>query len=255
MLAPPAAAEARLDWKAELRPTPRALLVELRLRNTGDAPARELFVEGELAGQRASAELPSLAQGEEQPATLRFPAELPRPGRYALTLLVEHREQPADAPPRGQRGYLLLELGAQPQPALNVRLEAASLDVAGLLPVVLESADGAAHRAGLRVLTPIGINVLEAPAEVLVPPAGPVRVPVKLIRGSAARGLRHGVVVVAAPLDGPLERAAAASGEVEVVADPAWLPRLRPALIALGALLLLAAGLLELRDRRAAPTR
>jgi hypothetical protein len=244
----------RLQWKAELRATARDLLVELELKNAGDAPARELYVEGELAGQRASAELASLARGEDRLATLRFSPELPRPGRYALMLLIEHKELPADAPSRGERGYLLVELGAKPEPALSVRLEPVSLDVAGVLPVLLESADGAAHRAALRVLTPIGINVLEAPAEIQVPATGLARVPVKLIRGSAARGRRHGVIVVATPVEGPLERAAAAAGEVAVVADPAWLPRLRPVLIGVGALLLIAAGLLELRERRSAPT-
>lgn len=251
LFAAPAFAEARFEWKAELRATARALLVELRLRNTGDSGARQVFVEGELAGQRASAELPSVLRGEEGVAVLRFPPEIPRPGRHALTLLIEHRpEQPADAPPRGERGYLLLELLARPQPALQVRVEPAVLDVSGLVHVVLESADGAAHRAGLRVLPPWGINVLEAPAEVVVPGSGQARVLVRLIRGSAARGSRHGLIVVASPLDGPLERASVAQGEIVVAADPAWLPRLRPALFALGALLLIAAAVLELRSRR-----
>lgn len=241
---------------AELRTTARALHVEIRLRNRGDEPARALFVEGELAGRRAQAELPTLGAGEERALTLSFPSYLPRPGRYALTLLIEYRpDKPPDATPHNERAYLLLDLGARPQPALAVRVEPLTLDVSGTASVVLESADGAAYRAALRVVLPAGVNVLEAPAEVLVPAVGSTSVPVRLIRGSSARGLRHGIIVIAVPIDGPLERASVAVAEIQIAADRAWLPRLRPALIVLGALLLIAAAASELRGRRGAPTR
>jgi len=174
-----------------------------------------------------------------------------RPGRYALTFRIEYRpDQPAEAPPRDEWAFVLAELGAQPQPALAVRIEPLTLDVAGTANVVLESADGAAHRAGVRVLLPSGVNVLEAPLEADVPAAGEVRVPVRLVRGDAPRGRPHAMIVIAGPVDGPLERASVAKGEIQIASDPAWLPRLRPGLAALGALLLLAAIALELRARR-----
>ena len=227
--------------------------MEVRLRNRGDEPARALFVEAELAGRRAQAELLALAAGEERLVPLSFPSYLPRPGRYALTLLIEYKpDKPPDATARNERAYLLLDLGARPQPALGVRVEPLTLDVIGTASVVLESADGAAHRAALRVVLPAGVNVLEAPAEVLVPAVGRVSVPVRLVRGSSARGFRHGIIVIAGPIDGPLERTSVAVGEIQIAADPAWLPRLRPALIVLGALLLIAAVASELRGRRGA---
>ena len=77
--------------------------MDVRLRNRGDSRALALFVEGELAGRRAHAELPTLAAGEERLLTLSFPTYLPRPGRYALTLLIEHRpDKPPDAPPHNE---------------------------------------------------------------------------------------------------------------------------------------------------------
>lgn len=234
---------------------PSALEVELRLRNIGDSPARALFVEGELAGRRAEAELASLEAGAAARLPLRFPSYLPRPGRYALTLLFEYRPaQPPDALPHNERAFLLLDLGARPQPALGVRIEPLTLDVSGTVRIVLESADGAAYRAGLRILLPAGVNVLEAPAEVDVPAGGRVSVPVRLVRGSSARGHAHGIIVIAGPVDGPLERASVAVGQIQIAPDPAWLPRLRPALGALGALLLIAAVASELRGRRGTPT-
>lgn len=247
-----AEAEVRFDFPAVVRKAARALEVDVRLRNDGASEVRSLFVEGELAGRRAEAELPMLAGGALHVFTLRFPRYLPRPGRYALTLLAEYRiDKPPDAPPHNQRAFLLLDLGARPQPALGVRIEPLTLDVAGSASVVLESVDGAAHRAGLRILLPAGVNVLEAPAEVDVPAGGRVSVEVRLIRGAAPRGQAHGIIAVAGPVDGPLERASVAVGEIRIAPDPAWLPRLRPVLVALGALLLLAAAASELRGRRA----
>jgi len=245
------AAELRFDVSAEIRKGAGVLDVEVRLHNRGDSPVRALFLEGELAGRRADAELAALKAGEARVLALRFPGYLPRPGRYALTFRIEYRpDQPAEALPRDEWAFVLVELGAQPQPALAVRIEPLTLDVAGTANVVLESADGAAHRAGVRVLLPSGVNVLEAPLEADVPAAGEVRVPVRLVRGDAPRGRPHAMIVIAGPVDGPLERASVAKGEIQIASDPAWLPRLRPGLAALGALLLLAAIALELRARR-----
>lgn len=252
MAAPiPLRAEVRFELSAEVRKGAGFLELDVRLHNRGDSNARALFVEGELAERRAEAELPALSAGEARVCTLRFPGYLPRPGRYALTLRIEYRpDQPPEALPQSERAFLLLELGARPQPALSIRIEPLTVDVVGTATVVLESADGAAHRAGLRVLLPSGVNVLEAPAEAQVPAGGRISVPVRLVRGGASRGRRLAMIVVAGPIDGPLERTSVVVGQIQIAPDPAWLPRLRPGLAALGALLLLAAVAIELRARR-----
>jgi len=252
LLAPASlSAEVRFAVSGQIRTAAPALELDLRLRNSGDSKARALAILGELAGQHDVAELAALSAGESSVLTLRFPARLPRPGRYALALRIEYRpDQPADAPLRHAPGFLLVDLGGAAQPALAIRVEPPTLDVAATALIVVESADGAAHRAGVRVLLPSGINVREAPAEVDVPAAGRVSVPVRLIRGDAARGSRQQMLVVAGPVDGSLERTSVAQAEIQIAPDPAWLPRLRPGLVALGALLLLAATALEWRVRR-----
>ena len=231
----------------------RALEIELSLRNVGDMAAREIWIEGELSGQRATAELAAFPAGEKHALTLRFPKALSRPGTYALTLLIEFRpELPKDASPTNQRAYLLLALGARPQPAIEVAISETMLDLAASVPVFLSSADGASHRVGFRALSPLGVNVLEAPLEVEVPATGRARVDVRVIRGSAQRGARHDLMVVAGPLDGPLERATVGIGTIRIAPDAAVLPRIRTPLFLVGAGLLLLAFGLEWRRREAA---
>jgi len=111
-----------------------------------------------------------------------------------------------------------------------------------VLPVSLESTDGAPHRVRVRVETPRGFVPEGRPQTVDVPAHGRVNVDVGLLRGTAARGTPQGVVIVAEAVDGPLERMAVATAIVEIAPDPAWLPRLR-APLAVVAFVLLAAGI------------
>jgi hypothetical protein len=156
-------------------------------------------------------------------------------------------------PPTSQRAFLLLSVGANPPPALRVSAEEATLETAGALAVRVESADGAAHRARLRVLTPRGINA-NTPVEVDVPASGAVTARVPLLRGTVARPSRQGVVAVAEAVDGDLAHAAVATTLVHVAADSAVLPRLRTWLAAAAILLLLAAAAVEWRSRRPTPS-
>jgi hypothetical protein len=117
----------------------------------------------------------------------------------------------------------------------------------GDVRVGVESADGAAHRVRVRVLTPPGLQAPDA-AEVAVPASGRVTATVRVWRSSAARGSRQPLVAVAESMDG--ERAdASAALFADVLPDPAWMPRLRRPLGALALLLMAAAALLELRRR------
>jgi hypothetical protein len=252
LVAPQAlAAQVRFEVSGGVARGP-GLAVELSLQNSGDLEARDVFVEGELAGTRAHGELGSLAAGARRSIRLSFPGLAARPGRNALTLQIEYKPaEPKDAVARQQPGLLLLELGGAAPPVLGVAIEPSLLDVSAVAWVVLESLDRAPHRAALTVLLATGVNLLEAPREVAVPASGRLRVPLRLVRGDAPRGGRHAITVVAAPIGEPLEGASAGHGEIEIAADPARLPRLRPWLFALGALLLLAALLAELHARRA----
>ena len=112
----------------------------------------------------------------------------------------------------------------------------------------MESADGAPHRARVRVQTPAGLQAPDA-AEVDVAATGRVAASVRVWRSSAPRGSRQALLVVAEPLDA---NRPAASQQVfaEILPDPAWMPRLRRPLGVLALLLMAAAALLELRRGR-----
>ena len=111
----------------------------------------------------------------------------------------------------------------------------------------VESADGAAHRVRVRVLTPPGLQAPD-PALVAVPASGRVTATVRVWRSSAARGSRQPLVVVAESMDG--ERAApSAALFADILPDPAWMPRLRRPLGVLALLLMAAAALLQARRR------
>ena len=235
------------------------LEVAVKLQNLGDEKASPLTIQGELAGERGEARLAAgVEAGASESAVLRFPLEVPRPGLHAVTLLLEWPVGPAPAdgslpPMASQRAFLLLTLGVVAEPGVHVKAPDFELETRGDLPVDLESADGSAHRVSLRVLTPRGLNVLDAGGEVIVPASGRVTAPVTLVRGSAPRESRQGIVVVASVLDGPLERTSAATGVVSLSRDPALLPRLRPALWLVAAALLAAAAYAERKARPAPP--
>lgn len=228
------------------------------LRNAGDDKAAPLAVLAELMGRTREARLESGVEGgAEATVALRFPFEVPRPGLHAIVLLLEWPVGPAPAsggepPLASQRAYLLLTLGVAAEPAVRLMVPELSLETMGALPVGLESADGAAHRVAVRVLTPRGLNVLGVSSvEVDVPASGRVDASFSLLRAGAPRESRQGILIVASAADGPLERTAVATGVVKIARDPALLPRLRPALWILAALLLAAAAWAELRRPRA----
>jgi hypothetical protein len=178
-----------------------------------------------------------------------------RAGLHALTLLMEHPldglpDAAGNPPVESRRAYLLLALGARPDAAVQVEAGQATIDVEGVLPARLESADGQAHRVSLRVLTARGLRALDPPHTVKVPPSGAVTVPLRLVRAGASRGTSHGVLVVAKTLDGSVARTSVETAIVEVAADPSVLPRIRGPLLVLGLALLGVATAVELWRRR-----
>jgi hypothetical protein len=232
------------------------LSVRVTLKNAGDRATGAVNLEGELLGRQDVGRLEEgVPAGQARSLVLRYPPDLPRPGVYALTLLVDFAEATPGAdsntPTVSQRAFLLLALGASPEPAVKVEAAEGRLDTRSDLAVGLESQDGAAHRVRLRVLTPHGLRAENPIAEVAVPPAGRVSVPVPLYRANAPRGSQQGVLLVAETSDGPLARTAVATAVVDIAPDSAWLPRLRLPLFVLAVLLLLTAVALELRPGRA----
>jgi hypothetical protein len=254
-LATPAGAlgQVRLDVAGALEPAGEGILVRVDLKNGGDAAAQRVDVEGELLGQHAEGHVPSgLAAGAAESVRLHFLVEGPRPGVHALALHLRY-PLPGQAEPVSQRAYLLLALGARPEPAVRLTVLPAALETAGPLPVRLESADGRAHLVRLRVLTPRGVNAL-AEVEAAVPAAGTARAEVPLVRAGPARRAAEGpallgVVVLAASTDDGVENTAAATATVSVTPYEPWMPRLRIPIAVTAVLLLLSAALLELRRR------
>jgi hypothetical protein len=255
LAAPALAGEVRLDVSGQLRAEDDRLVVRVDVVNRGDASARALRVEGELLGARSEAAL-----AEDLPARavrsleLRFPQEVPRPGVHPLALHLSYTAEAAagQAPAVSQRAYLLLAVGANPAPPVRLGVPDARLARHAVLPIRLESADGAAHRVRLRALAPRGLNALAPDAPVEVPAAGAATAPLTLLRVDAPPGSQAGIVVLAVEVDGPLARTAAATGRVVVVAPPApWLPRLRVPLLVSALALLAAAVLRELWSFRA----
>ena len=235
--------------------TPR-LEVRVVVANHGDEAAAPLVVVGELLGeQRQARVVGGVAPGQDAAVVLDFPVSPPRPGRHVLTLLLEYPvggvpDAGGNRPVESQRAYLLLALGANPEPAVQLDPGPASIDIKGELPVRLESADGEAHRMLLRVVTARGLRAPSPPIEVEVPATGSVTVAVPLARAGASRGTRHGALVVAETIDGPLARTSVGVATVEVAPDPALLPRLRGPLLILALALLALAALAEARRRR-----
>ena len=237
--------------------TEDALDVRVDVRNTGDAPATPLAVEGELLGERRQARIEAgLGPGQSGSVHLLFPLAVPQPGVHALVLLLGYpQDGPQDAagnpPLASQRAYLLLALGGAAEPAVRIHSPELRLDVRGDLAVDLESLDGSPHRVRLRVLTARGIRAETSPLEVDVPARGRATAAVSLVRSGAARGTRHGILFVAETLGGALKRTSVASGAVEIEPDPAAMPLLRRPLVALALLLLAAAAGLEVARARA----
>jgi hypothetical protein len=251
--AAPVGAAVRLEISGDARLEGRALLLSVGLRNVGDVAATGLSVEAELAGRRARAEAGRLEPGASRNFDLRYVSDLERPGVYAVPLSLEYREsEDTSAPVRNELGYLLVPLGGRPVPALRVRVGTARIDELGHVPVALESADGAAHRARLSLRAPRGLNVLDPPVEVDVPAGGRASARIRVIRAGASHGSQVGVLAVAGVLDGPLQRDAVAGGTVTLRTSEPWLPPLRLPLLAVATVLICVAALIEWRRRRVA---
>ncbi len=244
------------------------LEVRVVVTNRGDQAAVPLDVVGELLGERREARVvQGVSPGGEAAVLLGFAAEDARPGLHALTLLLEHpvggaADAAGNPPVESQRAYLLLALGADPGPAVRIKVEcpeedaeadcATVIGVRGEVTVRLESTDGEAHRMRVRALTARGVRTEGPPIAVAVPATGTAGVRIPLARAGAAPGSRHGVLIIAEAIDGPLAQATVEATRVEIAPHPALLPRLRWPLLVLGLALLAVAGLAQWRRRQKA---
>jgi len=231
-----------------------ALAVRVDIVNGGDVAATSVDVRGELGDEVDVVSLPNGVPAKATRGVLFRFAHVPRPGVHVLGLRLDYVE--AAAPGRtpvttSQRAYLLLSLGANPQPALRLSAGEASIGTRGTVPVRIESADGVSHRIRVRVLTPRGLNA-DAPVEVEVPATGTATADVPVLRGNVPRPSRQGVLVVAEVLGGDMAQANVAATLVHIAPDPALLPKLRGPLGAAVIGLLLAAAVVETRSRRRA---
>ena len=248
------AAGVRLEVGGAVEAVEGVLEVRVDVTNRGDAAAATLDVRAEMGEET---DVRTVDGGVPAGATRSVPFRFDPPARYGVHLLglrLDYTDAPAPGKPApagtSQRAFLLLSVGANPPPAVRVSAEEATVETAGTVRVRVESADGAAHRARVRVLTPRGLNA-NTPVEVAVPSSGAASADVPILRGSVPRPSRQGVVAVAETLDGDLAHAAVATTLVHVGPDPALMPRLRKPLAALAVLLLLAAAFIEWRSRRA----
>jgi len=253
VLATPSGAAVRLEIGGLASEGAAGIEVSLELRNRGETPATGVHVSGELAGGAASADLDEIPPGASGVLLLRFPGARPRPGTHVVPLLLEYHDgQPAPGTvPTSQRAFLSIAFGSLVPPAVRIRLgRETTIQDAADVEVDLESEDAAAHRVEVRLLTARGLVAPDPPLVVDVPERGRVRAALPVRRSGGARGARHGALVVARTLDGPLERAQAEPAMIRVAADPALMPALRAPLLLAGVLLLLAGALLEARSLR-----
>jgi hypothetical protein len=250
----PAAAEVRFEVGGAVEAADETLDVRVDLVNKGDLAATAVDVRGELGDEEDLVAMPNgVPSGATRSVMFRF-ERVPPPGVHVLGLRLDYTEEaaPGRTPvTTSQRAYLLLSLGANPGGALRVTAGEATFGTRGIVPVRVESADGAAHRVRVRVLTPRGLNP-EAPVEIDVPAAGAVTADVAVLRGSVPRPSRQGILVIAEVIGGEMAQASVVATLVHVTPHPALLPRLRWPLGILAAALLVAAGVAEARSRRRA---
>lgn len=248
----PAAAEVRFEVGGAVEEAGETLDVRVDLVNNGDLAAMTVDVRGELGDEEdLVATLNGVPRGATRSVMFRFD-RVPPPGVHVLGLRLDYTEEaaPGRTPvTTSQRAYLLLSLGANPGDALRVTAGEATFGTRGTVPVRVESADGAAHRVRLRVLTPRGLNP-EAPVEIDVPATGAATAEVAVLRGSVPRPSRQGILVIAEVVGGEMAQASVVATLVHVTPHPALLPRLRWPLGFLAAALLVAAGVAEARSRR-----
>lgn len=237
-----------------VRSTDDALDVSVELTNRGDQAALAVGIEGELFGHREKQQLDAgVPPGATRSAVLTFPLEDASPGVHALLLSLAYSvsPDPGRAPLAfGQPAYILVALGENAAPAVRLTIPEATLDSVGRFRVGLASADGAPHSVRLRVHVPRGLRVDPVDSTLDVPATGALSAEIKLFRVDAPWQSRQGVVIVATATDGPLARTTAATGVVQVTADPARMPRLRKPLIGLALVLLAGAVAAEVLRRR-----
>jgi hypothetical protein len=225
--------------------------VRVDLHNDGDAGTGSIAVAGRLLEERDEARIDAgVAPGEAGSVFLHFAGEAPRPGVHALTLCLDYEGRRGDQRvSMSQAAYLLLAIGAAAEPAVRVSAPEARVGWSGLVPVVLESADGAPHRVRLRLAGPSGLRVDDPREAVSVPARGRVTSIVRVFRGTLPWATRQGVLAVATTTSGPLARTTVAPGVLNVVPDPAWAPRARLPFLVLAAVLLGLAALVETLHR------
>jgi hypothetical protein len=249
----PASADVRLEISGAVESGPPRVQVRVDRANLGDAPARGATIEAELLGRRLVSrleeELPPRAGGSAV-----FPFDVGsdvRPGVYPLALHVQYERPGARGETVSQRGYLLVALGANPTTAVRLTVPDIHLDTLAPVRVRIESADLKPHRVRLRMLTPRGLQPFGDDPVVDVPAFGAPTFELRLLRGGAPRPSRQGVVVLAETVGEQVASAGAAMAAVDVLPDPAWMPRLRWPLVSLALLMFAVAGYLEQRQRRA----
>jgi hypothetical protein len=250
-LAASAGAEVRLGISGAVESGPPRVVVRVDLANGGDVSAEGVSIEVELLGQRQVSRLeealPALVGGS---AVFTFDVGAVRPGVYPLAIHVQYARSATAGDTASQRGYLLLALGANPSPAVRLAVRDVHLDTLAPVVVRIESADLKKHRVRLRMLAPRGLQPFGPDAEVDVPAFGSATAEMQVLRGGAPRPSQQGIVVLAETVGEAVANAGAGIAVVDVLSDPAWMPRGRRVLLALGLLLLGAAAGLEVRRRR-----
>jgi hypothetical protein len=242
-------AGARLAVTGTVAPEDEDLVVSVQVDNRGDAPALPLTVSGELLGGYDEVQTDAgVAAGSWTEVKLHFPQKDARPGVHLVALRLDY-QSPKGGPAASQAAYLLLALGANPAPAVKVFVGETEIETRGRVAVELESADGRPHVAQLRLITPKGLNPFGETAPVDVPGRGRAKASIEVLRGTAARQTRLGVLVAAITSDGDEQTAAVAEGAVTVAPDPAVMPHLRIPLTVVAVLLLLLVTFVEVRRR------
>ena len=251
VLAAEAAAEVRLDVGGAVEDASDTLDVRVDVGNTGAAAATTLDVRAEFGTEEDLVSLSDgVPAGETRSVRFHF-GWVPPPGVYVLGLRLDYTEAGASGAKvtASQRAYLLLSLGASAPPAVVISAGEARLHTTGIVPVRVESADGAAHRVRLRLLTPRGLNP-GGPVDLDVPATGAATARLGLIAGNAPRPSQQGILVVAEVVGGPIAMASVAATVAHVDPYPALLPRLRWPLGGAALALLAAAAAIEVRSRR-----
>ena len=242
---PHAFAEPALKVAASLLRRSPTLDVQVDLENTSAADVRPLTVTGELRGDEESTELKSgLARGERERVVLHFP-EAP-PGTFGLALRLIYPPQPGATETVEQLQCIALRAGGEVTPPIAIHAPDLALETTAEWPLTISSTDGKPHHVQLWIEVPRGLGVSTLSLAVDVDGKTPsVRRP-RLYRGKIVRGARVGAYVMAEAEGGT---SVLGQGTIEILPDPALLPRLRLPLAILALLLLSAAAALEVKAR------